>query len=70
MLPRSVKIRISNMYSFYFFMIEFIASGINLFSDQSPPPITLPARPLASPHFLIFKKTLPVTVNYYFSRSV
>ena len=40
-------------------MIEFIASGINLFSDQSPPPITLPALPIANLTFeLLLKKLL------------
>ena len=34
-------------------------SGINLFGDQSPPPITLPALALAIPHLdLLLKKLL------------
>ena len=37
-------------------IVELIESGINLFSDQSPPPITFPALALARPHFFLLKK--------------
>ena len=37
---------------------DLIPSGINLFADQSPPPITLPALALDTPHFLLSLKKL------------
>ena len=38
------------------FIIDLIASGISLFFDQSPPPITFPALAVAIPH--LFEKKL------------
>ena len=38
--------------NFFLFLIDFIQSGISLFSDQSPPPITFPA--LATDIFKFF----------------
>ena len=39
-----------------FLLIDLTASGISLFSDQSPPPITFPALAVATAIFEFLKK--------------
>ena len=55
MLPWPIKVWISQTIVLLE-LIDFMQSGINLFSDQSPPPITFPALTVAKPHFFIFQK--------------
>ena len=47
---------------FLFFIDDLMLSGINLFLDQSPPPITFPALTLETPDiFFFFKKTFSIS---------
>ena len=51
MLPRSIEIWIT-YYNCFFLKIDLMQSGIKRFSDQSPPPITLPALAVEMPKIL------------------
>ena len=51
MLPWSNKLKFL-ILKVSFLRIDLIISGINLFFDQSPPPITFPALAVASLIFL------------------
>ena len=53
MLPWSCSIRVLEIIEF--FLIDLTISGMILFSEKSPPPITFPALATAMPRFFLLE---------------